>query len=68
MVLKYVSIEGDSIFLFVASASNILASAKIKTTIEMDVKYSLFKNTKSREISKTNVCKKDRNVKNIFIV
>ena len=68
MVLKYVFIEGDSIFLFVASASNILASAKIKTTIEMDVKYSLFKNTKSREISKTNVCKKDRNVKNIFIV
>lgn len=68
MVLKYVFIEGDSIFLFVASASNILASAKIKTTIEMDVKYSLFKNTKSREISKINVCKKDRNVKNIFIV
>lgn len=68
MVLKYVFIEGDSIFLFVASASNILASTKIKTTIEMDIKYSLFKNTKLREISKTNVCKKDRNVKNIFIV
>ena len=68
MVLKYVSIEGDSIFLFVARESNILASVKIKTTIEMDIKYSLFKNTKLREISKTNACKKDRNVKNIFIV
>lgn len=68
MVLKYVFIEGDSIFSFVVSASNILVSVKIKTTIEMDVKYSLFKNTKLREISKTNVCKKDRNVKNIFIV
>lgn len=68
MILKYVSIEGDSIFLFVASASNILASVKIKITIEMGIKYSLFKNTKLREISKTNVCKKDRNVKNIFIV
>lgn len=68
MVLKYVSIEGDSIFLFVARESNILASVKIKTTIKMDKKYSLFKNTKLREISKTNVCKKDRNVKNIFIV
>lgn len=68
MVLKYVSIEGDSIFLFVARESNILASVKIKTTIKMDKKYSLFKNTKLIEISKTNVCKKDRNVKNIFIV
>lgn len=68
MVLKYVFIEGDSIFSFVVSASNILVSVKIKTTIEMDVKYSLFKNTKLREISKTNACKKDRNVKNIFIV
>ena len=68
MVLKYVSIEGDSIFLFVARESNILASVKIKTTIKMDKKYSLFKNTKLREMSKTNVCKKDRNVKNIFIV
>lgn len=68
MVLKYVSIEGDSIFLFVARESNILASVKIKTTIKMGKKYSLFKNTKLREISKTNVCKKDRNVKNIFIV
>lgn len=68
MVLKYVYIEGDSIFLFVARESNILASVKIKTTIKMGKKYSLFKNTKLREISKTNVCKKDRNVKNIFIV
>ena len=68
MVLKYVSIEGDSIFLFVARESNISASVKIKTTIKMDKKYSLFKNTKLIEISKTNVCKKDRNVKNIFIV